>query len=301
MSLLLSKVSYLAKLVTSEAPVLVCAPPAADSVHTAGHRLFANGKIDRQGPARQKASAAATRRKIDTSSRRTGKAPPSHTSLISLTDSDDDSGNNDISDVNASPVKVINAHKDVVIPPPSRKFTVVNRPKDQKKEKKQEVISLVSSDTQSPSGNLIPTGEEKDDSDYEDHVVSRKRKAKSEATSRASKKKVPSSEVKAAQPKGVHGSKGKAPMRSLPLNDDSSSDDETLQEPTEQGLFFPSFSTTTGVLLTHFTVPLQTAKCLRDDPPQVGNKLVVKGISFDYNRHSSDMFYSPTATCQASS
>ncbi|KAG1838465.1 hypothetical protein F4604DRAFT_1537465, partial [Suillus subluteus] len=50
-----------AKLVTSEVPILVGAPPAGDSEHAAGRRLFANGQSDRRGLPRQKPSMATTR------------------------------------------------------------------------------------------------------------------------------------------------------------------------------------------------------------------------------------------------
>ncbi|KAG1879876.1 hypothetical protein F4604DRAFT_1528912, partial [Suillus subluteus] len=50
-----------AKLVTSEVPILVGAPPPGDSEHAAGHCLFANGQSDRQGLPCQKPSMATTR------------------------------------------------------------------------------------------------------------------------------------------------------------------------------------------------------------------------------------------------
>ncbi|KAG2114864.1 hypothetical protein DEU56DRAFT_705164, partial [Suillus clintonianus] len=54
---------HLTEILTSERPVVEGARPPADSVHTAGRRLFANGHSDRKGLAREKPSKAATKRK----------------------------------------------------------------------------------------------------------------------------------------------------------------------------------------------------------------------------------------------
>ncbi|KAG0694536.1 hypothetical protein DFH29DRAFT_815240, partial [Suillus ampliporus] len=143
-----------AKLVTSEVPILVGAPPAEDSEHAAGRRLFANGQSDHCGLPRQKQSMATTRIKGKSSK----KAPMLPASTISL--SEDEPQAADDLNVDASPVHP------AVKPPPSREFIVVQRPTGQKKVDKKvdkkadkkvnkkvnkEVISLMSSDGQSGS------------------------------------------------------------------------------------------------------------------------------------------------------
>ncbi|KAG1788299.1 uncharacterized protein HD556DRAFT_1447895 [Suillus plorans] len=140
-----------AKVLTSECPVVEGAPPAADSVHTAGRRLFVNGKSDRLGALRLKQSTATSIVKGKTSK----KASALPASTTSLADESDDE--------------------------PS-----VSAPKKVDKE----VISLASSDTPSGSEDLDENLEESVvlDSDYQDDVSSKKRKAKSEGASRASKR-----------------------------------------------------------------------------------------------------------------
>ncbi|KAG1784330.1 uncharacterized protein HD556DRAFT_1315168 [Suillus plorans] len=156
-----------AKVLTSECPVVEGAPPAADSVHTAGRRLFVNGKSDRLGALRLKQSTATSIVKGKTS-KKASALPASTTSLAD--ESDDEPASS-----------------------PSREFKVVKCPTGQKKVDK-EVISLASSDTPSGSEDLDENLEESVvlDSDYQDDVSSKKRKAKSEGASRASKKRSPS-------------------------------------------------------------------------------------------------------------
>ncbi|KAG1786881.1 uncharacterized protein HD556DRAFT_1311169 [Suillus plorans] len=145
-----------AKVLTSECPVVEGAPPAADSVHTAGRRLFVNGKSDRLGALRLKQSTATSIVKGKTSK----KASALPASTTSLADESDD-------------------EPSVSAPCPT----------GQKKVDK-EVISLASSDTPSGSEDLDENLEESVvlDSDYQDDVSSKKRKAKSEGASRASKR-----------------------------------------------------------------------------------------------------------------
>ncbi|KAG1856731.1 hypothetical protein F4604DRAFT_1530031, partial [Suillus subluteus] len=52
-----------AMILTSELPVVEGARPPADSLHTSGRRLFANGQSDRKGLAREKPSKAVTKKK----------------------------------------------------------------------------------------------------------------------------------------------------------------------------------------------------------------------------------------------
>ncbi|KAG1723674.1 uncharacterized protein EDB91DRAFT_1087746 [Suillus paluster] len=185
------------KILTSECPVVEGACPPADSIHTAGHCLFANGKSDRNGLACEKPSKAVTKRKGKTSQ----KAPAFCTSPISLSDNSGDSNSDDPS---GPPIKPIGR------PPPSREFKVVVLPKQQMKVMKpKEVISLVSSNAQSDNGTTKEA-----DSNYEDKAVSKKWKAKSEASSRAAKKRASSPE--APVPKV---NKGKAPMRAKGQNE----------------------------------------------------------------------------------
>ncbi|KAG1812851.1 uncharacterized protein BJ212DRAFT_1482912 [Suillus subaureus] len=151
-----------AKVLTSECPVLEGAPPAADSVHTAGCCLFVNSKSDHLGAPCQKQSTAATQIKGKTS-KKASILPPS----------------NNESD-NEPNVAVLVHPK----PPPSWEFKVVACLTGQKKvEKKKEVI-LVSSDSPSGSEDLNEDMEEAatHDTDYEDDVLSKKQKAKSEGT-----------------------------------------------------------------------------------------------------------------------
>ncbi|KAG1779267.1 hypothetical protein EV702DRAFT_1195243 [Suillus placidus] len=156
-----------AQVLTSECPVVEGAPPAADSVHTAGRHLFVNSKSDRLGAPRQKQSTATTKIKGKTS-KKASTLPPSDN------ESDDEPN-----------VAVPVCPK----PPPTRAFKVVARPTGQKKvekksEEKKVVISLVSSDTPSASEDEdLEKAVNHDDTDYEDDISSKKRKAKSEGTS----------------------------------------------------------------------------------------------------------------------
>ncbi|KAG0694723.1 hypothetical protein DFH29DRAFT_1006069 [Suillus ampliporus] len=181
-----------AKLLTSKIPILEGAPPAADCIHGGGRRLFANDKSDCLGLPHAKPSAAATRRKAPTSKKK--EPMMSHASPISLSD-------NSSSDANPSPIRPI------LKPPPSHEFKVVKLPKSQKKDEqkiikkniKKEVISLMSSEVSNArSGSEKPEDNDrtKSDSDYEgDSAASKKRKAKSEVTLQALKKRVPPSEA----------------------------------------------------------------------------------------------------------
>lgn len=187
-------------------PVLEGAPPAEDSAHRGGRRLFVNGKSDRLGAPRAKPSAAATKMK---------KVPmKSHRSPITLSEDNDSDGDGSV--------------PPVLKPPPSREFKVVRPPKSQKKDEKiekkiikksvkKEVISLVSSEvSDARSGSEKPEDDDdaKSDSDYEDDsAASKKRKAKSETTLRASKKRV--SPAEPPLPKAGHSKlKGKGKARS---------------------------------------------------------------------------------------
>ncbi|KAG2363350.1 hypothetical protein BDR07DRAFT_1483838 [Suillus spraguei] len=219
-----------AKLVTSDTPVLEGAPPAEDSVHTAGRRLFANGKSDRQGAPRQKPSVAVTKikGKGKVSTRQT-----SHHPAISL--SDDESAEE--LDTVAPPARPIGP------PPPPGSFKVVKLPTSQKKVEKKvpkkasnkEVISLLSSDGRSGSECPEEDGVSNGHSDYEDESSSKKRKARSDGTSRASKKRPSPSDAtteKADLPKSVKSKgkgKGSAERRGSPVIAESS-DEETVPE-----------------------------------------------------------------------
>ncbi|KAG2352786.1 hypothetical protein BDR07DRAFT_1312492, partial [Suillus spraguei] len=75
-----SRSFFIAKLLTSEMPILEGAPPAEDCIHRGGHRLFANGQSDRLGLPHAKPSAATTRMK---------KTPMKHTSPMTLSDDND--------------------------------------------------------------------------------------------------------------------------------------------------------------------------------------------------------------------
>lgn len=203
------------------------APPAADSVHTAGRRLFVNGKSDRLGALRLKQSTATSIVKGKTSK----KASALPASTTSLADESDDEPSV------SAPVRPQ--------PPPSREFKVVKRPTGQKKVDK-EVISLASSDTPSGSEDLDENLEESVvlDSDYQDDVSSKKRKAKSEGASRASKKRSPSvaPAEKAVSAKKTKGKvpvrpKPKVPERRAPSGTAESSGDEHIRD--VRGMFVP--------------------------------------------------------------
>ncbi|KAG1855716.1 hypothetical protein DFJ58DRAFT_841014 [Suillus subalutaceus] len=162
----------------------------------------------------------------------------SHTSPTPLPD-DHDSGDND-SDTNPSTVRPI------LKPPPSREFKVVRPPKSQKKDEKKiikknlkEVVSPMSSNLSNPrSDSEQPDDDDgvKNDSDYEnDSAPSKKRKAKSEVTSRASKKRTPPSEAslpKIGHSKSMKG-KGKvhAEKRKQPFAIESSDEEEAPDMP----------------------------------------------------------------------
>lgn len=170
-----------------------------------------NGKSDRLGAPRQKQSTAATQIKGKTSKK-----------ASTLPSSDNESDNEPNAAALVRPK-----------PPPSREFKVVARPTGQKKvEKKKEVI-LVSSDSLSGSEDLDKDMEEAatHDTDYEDDVLSKKRKAKSEGTSRASKKRVSPSVAK----------KGKVPMRPKAKEAAEPSGDER-QDVAVRGMSLLSFS-----------------------------------------------------------
>ncbi|KAG1897604.1 uncharacterized protein F5891DRAFT_1191808 [Suillus fuscotomentosus] len=187
-----------AKVLTSECPVVEGAPPAADLVHTAGCRLFVNGKSDRLGALHLKQSTATSIVKGKTSK----KALALPASTTSLADESDDEPSV------SAPV--------CPQPPPSREFKVIKRPTGQKKVDK-EVISLASSDTPSGSEDLDENLEESVilDSDYQDDVSSKKWKAKSEGASRASKKRS-LSVAPAEKAVSAKKTKGKVPVRPKP-------------------------------------------------------------------------------------
>ncbi|KAG2364621.1 hypothetical protein BDR07DRAFT_1482240 [Suillus spraguei] len=69
------------KLVTSEVPILVGAPPAVDSMHLAGCCLFTNGQSDCKGPSRLKQSLATSKSYKGKSSQKAPTLPPSMLSL----------------------------------------------------------------------------------------------------------------------------------------------------------------------------------------------------------------------------
>lgn len=228
-------------------------------MHTAGRRLFANGKSDRQGAPRQKPSVAVTKikgkGKGKVSTRQT-----SHHPTISL--SDDESAEE--LDTIAPPARPIGP------PPPSREFKVVKLPTSQKKVEKKvpkktsnkEVISLLSSDGRSGSECPEEDGASNGHSDYEDESSSKKRKARSDGTSRASKKRPSPSDAtteKADLPKSVKSKgkgKGSAERRGSPVIAESS-DEETVPE---QGMQFFAGCNKAHILFSG------RAKRLRDGP-----------------------------------
>ncbi|KAG1817888.1 hypothetical protein EV424DRAFT_1347781 [Suillus variegatus] len=216
----------IAKVLTSECPVVEGAPPAADLVHTAGHRLFVNGKSDHLGALHLKQSTATSISKGKTS-KKASALPPSTTSLA---DKSDD-----------KPSVAAPVHPQ---PPPSREFKVVKRPTGQKKVYK-EVISLASSRELRGYGYRWGTEDLDEnleesvilDSDYQDDVSSKKQKAKSEGTSRASKKRSPSGAPaeKAVSAKKTKGKvlvrpKPKVPERRAPSGTAESSGDEHIRD-----------------------------------------------------------------------
>ncbi|KAG2362248.1 hypothetical protein BDR07DRAFT_1376609 [Suillus spraguei] len=241
-----------AKLVTSEIPIIEGKPPAVDSIHAGGHRLFANRKSDCLGLPRAKLSATATRQKAPTTL---------HTSPISLFDDNHSDDNN--SDANPSTIcptlKLPPSCKfdpSAIKPHPSCQFKVMRLPKSQvkdekdekkivKKNVKNEVISLVSSEvsnahSSSEKFEVNDRAESDSDCDYEDNSsVSKKQKAKSEVTLQASKKRIPSS--KASLPKVGHLKSTKRKGKALaekskqPFTVESSDDEEAL-DITVQGI-----------------------------------------------------------------
>lgn len=200
-------------------------------MHLAGRRLFANRKSDRQGAPRQKPSVAATKIK---GKGKVSTKQTSHDPAISLSD--------DEFVEEAPPVRPIGP------PPPSREFKVVKLLTSQKKVEKKvvkkasnkEVISLLSSDGRSGSECPEEDGASNGHSDYEDDVSSKKRKARSDGTSRASKKRPSPSNAtteKADLSKSVKSKnkpvsskgKGSAERRGSPVAAESS-DEETVPE-----------------------------------------------------------------------
>ncbi|KAG2354978.1 hypothetical protein BDR07DRAFT_1493834 [Suillus spraguei] len=243
-----------AEVLTSECPVVEGAPPAANSVHTAGHCLFVNGKSDCLGALCLKQSAATKGQTL----KKASALPPSATSLVDESNDEPNMaapvrpqpppsqefkvvkhpmGQKKVDkEVTPSTTSLVNESDDESNvappvhpqPPPSQEFKVAKCLMGQKKVDK-EVISLGSSDTPSGSDDL---------DDYQDDVSSKKQKAKSEGTSRASKKRVSPSvapvemAVPAKKMKGkvLARPKGKVSERRAPSETAESSGDEHIQD-----------------------------------------------------------------------
>ncbi|KAG2365061.1 hypothetical protein BDR07DRAFT_1374536 [Suillus spraguei] len=155
----------LIQILISECPVVMGTYPPVDSIHAARHCLFTNRTSDHKKLAHEKPSKAITKRKGKTFQ----DASVFCDSPLTLSD---DSGNSDSNGSTCLPNIPIGR-------PPAHKFKVVQLPKQQKVMKPKEVMSLISSDAKSGSGN----GTTKANPNYKDKATSKKQKAKSEGSS----------------------------------------------------------------------------------------------------------------------